>query len=44
MRYDPLRYFYRIFLFSYFLDGIFVSFNKGIPLTKVTVCFIIRSE
>ena len=43
MRYDPLRYFYRFFAFVFFRQ-IFVSFNKEIPLTKVTVCFIIRSE
>ena len=43
MRYDPLRYFYRFFVFVLFRQ-IFVSFNKEIPLTKVTVCFIIRSE
>ena len=43
MRYDQLRYFYRFFAFVLFRQ-IFVSFNKGIPLTKVTVCFIIRNE
>ena len=43
MRYDPLRYFYRFFVFVLF-RRIFVSFNKEIPLTKVTGCFIIRSE
>jgi len=43
MRYDPLRYFYRFFAFVLF-RRIFVSFNKEIPLTKATVCFIIRSE
>ena len=33
--------FLQSFLLSYFLDRVFVSFNKEIPLTKVTVCFII---
>ena len=37
------RYFYRFFAFVLFRQ-IFVSFNKEIPLTKVTVCFIIRNE
>ena len=41
MRYDPLRYFYRFFVFVLFRQ-IFVSFNKEIPLTKATVCFIIK--
>lgn len=40
MRYNQLRYFYRFFAFVLFRQ-IFVSFNKEIPLTKATVCFII---
>ena len=35
--------FLQIFAFVLFRQ-IFVSFNKEIPLTKATVCFIIRNE
>mgnify|MGYP001364855923 CR=1 FL=1 len=36
--------FLQIFFVFVLFRRIFVSFNKGIPLTKVTVCFIIRNE